>query len=74
MAEQFYEMVPFEKYDINIIWLQGTEFLSWRVQSKAVQEIPRILWNPKIHYRAHKSPTLNPIASQMNSVHILLLY
>jgi hypothetical protein len=61
---------------MTLIYLltHGAEHFLEAPNSAATQELPSILWTPKVQYRIHKSPPLLPILSHINLIHTIRSY
>jgi len=71
-----YDRTNFQEPTLHIShgYLRGAELI-WEVDScLASQEIPHILWNLNVQYHVHKNPSLIPLLSHINPLHILTPY
>jgi len=60
----------------QLIWTNSLEQRpSWKANSpSASQDIPCLLWNPKVTYHVYVRPKLHPILGQINPVQTLTPY
>jgi hypothetical protein len=47
---------------------------SWAADSRLAGQTVRLLWSHKVHYLVHKILPLVPFLSQLNPIHVLILY
>jgi hypothetical protein len=60
----------YKNTDIHLLTYSMEQSPSWEANRfEDSQEIPRVLLNPKVHYRIYKWPPIVSILSQPNPVH-----
>jgi len=62
--------LPIQRVHTYLLTYSMEQSPSWEANRfSSTQEKPRILWNPKVHYRSHKCPSPVPTLSQLDLVH-----